>query len=52
MTIHVEPENGKYPEGVPHKEGDNSSDIVVQGKEALEFLDTMQKDFDNNKTKI
>lgn len=52
LTIHVEMENGKYPPGIPVKEGQNSSDVVLQGKEALLFLNAMQKDFSNNKTKV
>lgn len=52
LTIHVEMENGKYPPGIPHKAGQNTSDVVLQGKEALLFLDAMQKDFSNKKTKV
>lgn len=52
LTLHVEMDNGQYPEGIPHKKGDNSSTIELEGKEALHFLSKMQKDFDNNKTRI
>lgn len=52
LTIHVEMENGKLPPGIPIKEGQNCSDVVLQGKEAILFLNAMQKDFSNNKTKV
>lgn len=52
LTLHIELDNGQYPKGIPHKKGDNATTITLKGKEALKFLDTMQKDFSNNKTKI
>lgn len=52
LTIHVEIEDGrKYPKGMPRPRG-NSSVVILEGKEALAFLNQMQKDFSNNRTKI
>lgn len=52
LTIHVEIEDGKaYPEGVPRPPG-NASVVILEGKQALAFLNQMQKDFSNNRTKI
>lgn len=50
--MHVEiDDDGKYPKGVPRPKG-NSSVVVLEGKQALAFLNQMQKDFSNNRTKI
>lgn len=52
LTIHVEIDDGaKYPKGMPRPRG-NSSVVILEGKQALAFLNQMQKDFSNNRTKI
>lgn len=52
LTIHTELENGKYPQGLSHPKNSNETRYEYTGKDALKFLNTMQHDFSNNKTKI
>ncbi|GJQ74295.1 hypothetical protein Trydic_g19191 [Trypoxylus dichotomus] len=55
LTIHTELENGQRPAGLPPPANKGESDVEtfsLHGKKAMEFMNAMQKDFDNNKTKI
>nr|XP_022900548.1 A disintegrin and metalloproteinase with thrombospondin motifs 6-like isoform X1 [Onthophagus taurus] len=55
LTVHTELENGKRPQGLPplqHYEDNKNPTYTITGKEAIKFMSSMQKDFENNRTKI
>ncbi|XP_017770798.1 PREDICTED: A disintegrin and metalloproteinase with thrombospondin motifs 7-like, partial [Nicrophorus vespilloides] len=52
LTVHTDFDGKNYPPGLPHPKNANESVFDLEDKEALKFMDSMQRNFENNKSRI